>query len=257
MDMRLTFNEVVPQYEKTRPAYVEALFEEALGYTGLNSRHNVLEIGIGTGQATLPFLKTGCRLTAIELGDKMAVFCKEKFASFPNFKVINDDFETVKLEESSYDFIYSAGAFQWIQQDLGYRKIFNLLKPGGMVALFWHKPAPSPAFVPARNAINKLYEKYHHLFQEIPTQHHEVDSLDTVEELKRYGFTDIVLQTYPLSLSYTAAEYADLMDTNCIHIALPEDIRKQFRQEIIEAITANGGKYGTDSPIDLYLAKKP
>ncbi len=104
MDMRLTFNEVVSDYDRMRLLYVNELFDDALQFSSLNSSQKALEIGIGTGQATLPFLKTGCKLTAIELGDKLAAFSKEKFSEFENFDIINDDFETMPLENNSYDF---------------------------------------------------------------------------------------------------------------------------------------------------------
>jgi 16S rRNA A1518/A1519 N6-dimethyltransferase RsmA/KsgA/DIM1 with predicted DNA glycosylase/AP lyase activity len=33
-----------------------------------------MEVGIDTGQATVPFLETGCEVTAIELGRDLAEF---------------------------------------------------------------------------------------------------------------------------------------------------------------------------------------
>lgn len=55
---------------------------------------HALEIGIGTGQASLPFLQTKCKLAAIELGEKLAEFSRRKFASFSNFEVVNIDIES-------------------------------------------------------------------------------------------------------------------------------------------------------------------
>jgi 16S rRNA A1518/A1519 N6-dimethyltransferase RsmA/KsgA/DIM1 with predicted DNA glycosylase/AP lyase activity len=46
----------------------------------------VLEVGIGTGQATLPILETSCSLTAIELGYHLAEFSKCKFKNYKKFK---------------------------------------------------------------------------------------------------------------------------------------------------------------------------
>ena len=52
-----------------------------------------LEIGIGTGQATLPILQTKCKLTAIEIGEKLAEYSRHKFVNFSNLEVVNIDFE--------------------------------------------------------------------------------------------------------------------------------------------------------------------
>lgn len=55
-----TFNQVAEMYDKWRPAYVPELYEDIFAYKSIDKASHVLEIGIGTGQATLPFLNTGC-----------------------------------------------------------------------------------------------------------------------------------------------------------------------------------------------------
>ena len=89
MDLRTTFNKDEYNYDKARPGYPGELFEDIFDYADLCSDSNVLEIGIGTGQATLPFLQQGCKLTAVELGDRLAGYCKQKFSAFDNFSIIN------------------------------------------------------------------------------------------------------------------------------------------------------------------------
>ena len=84
MDLRKTFNTDEYNYDRSRPDCPKELFEDIFDYVNLSENCNVLEIGIGTGQATLPFLKQGCNVTAIELGDKLAMYSKYKFAEFSN-----------------------------------------------------------------------------------------------------------------------------------------------------------------------------
>lgn len=52
-----------------------------------------MEVGIGTGQATLPVLETGCTLTAVEPGANLAGMCREKFRAYPRFSVVVAKFE--------------------------------------------------------------------------------------------------------------------------------------------------------------------
>ncbi|MDR2515202.1 MAG: hypothetical protein LBD02_08370 [Christensenellaceae bacterium] len=66
--MRLQFNEDPEGYEAARPGYPKTLFEDVIRFAALDASKAALEIGIETGRATLPFLQTGCRLTAIEIG---------------------------------------------------------------------------------------------------------------------------------------------------------------------------------------------
>lgn len=83
MDLRLTFNMDAQSYDRFRPRYTAELFEDVvIGYSNIDENATALEIGIGTGQATLPFLKTGCAVTAIEIGGRLAQFYREKFSGY-------------------------------------------------------------------------------------------------------------------------------------------------------------------------------
>lgn len=81
MDLRTTFNEDEYNYDKARPDYPDELFEDIFSNIDLSENSNVLEIGIGTGQATLPILNKGCNVTAIELGNNLAKFSCTKCSS--------------------------------------------------------------------------------------------------------------------------------------------------------------------------------
>lgn len=114
MELRLKFNEDELNYDHFRHTYPDELFKDIISYSSVDKESNSLEIGIGTGQATESILQTGCRITAIELGDKLSSFVKGKFKKYNNFKVINADFMTLPLESDSYDLVYCATAFHWL-----------------------------------------------------------------------------------------------------------------------------------------------
>lgn len=114
MELKRTFNEDPSGYDKHRPEYVKGLFEDLLNYRMLDAGSRAIEVGIGTGQATRPFLETGCQVTAIELGADLAAFSRDKFAAYDNLEIINMDFESVELPGNAYDMVYSASAFHWI-----------------------------------------------------------------------------------------------------------------------------------------------
>ena len=65
---RAIFDEVPELYDRVRPGYPAQLFEDVVGLSGIGARARVLEIGPGTGQATLPLAQRGYELTAVELG---------------------------------------------------------------------------------------------------------------------------------------------------------------------------------------------
>ena len=110
-------------YDKWRPAYVPELYEDIFAYKSIDKASHVLEIGIGTGQATLPFLNTGCHLTAVELGDRLAKIAGEKFHEYPEFKIAVMPFQDYRCADNTFDLIYSASAFHWIPEQIGYGKV--------------------------------------------------------------------------------------------------------------------------------------
>lgn len=255
MDLRLKFNEDVVNYEKMRPTYVEELFQDVIRYADLNPRMKALEVGIGTGQATLPFLNTGCEMTAIELGENLAKFSAEKFSEFPHFNVIQSDFESVRLEPEQYDCIYSATAFHWIPQEIGYPKVHQLLRRGGILALFWNRPFPAQKD-DLHEAMQYIYAKYMPFSKE-PTPHTEQKSLEMVYTLEQYGFIDVNFKIYHQTRTFDAPSYVALLNTYSDHRSLPEEQRMGLEREMIEAINHYGGKIELHDTIDLYLARKP
>lgn len=160
MDLRKTFNTDEYNYDKSRPDYPKELFGDIFEYVNLSENSNILEIGIGTGQATLPFLNKGCNVTAVELGDKLARYCVQKFSNFYNFNIINSDFIMADLPEKNFDLIYSATAFHWIPKHEGYAKIKSLLKSDGAIALFWNHLFVSNKSDKTNLASMAVYKKY-------------------------------------------------------------------------------------------------
>jgi 16S rRNA A1518/A1519 N6-dimethyltransferase RsmA/KsgA/DIM1 with predicted DNA glycosylase/AP lyase activity len=77
--------------------YCDALFADVIECANIDGSKDVLEIGLGTGQATEPFLKTGCNYLAIELGEQFVEFTKNKFSSYFNFNIVQGDFEIMTL----------------------------------------------------------------------------------------------------------------------------------------------------------------
>lgn len=253
MDLRTTFNEDEYNYDKARPDYPDELFEDILRYIDLSENSNVLEIGIGTGQATLPFLNRGCNVTAIELGDKLAKNCHKKFSEFSNFNIINSDFITADLSENIFDLIYCATAFHWIPKDRGYAKIKSLLKPDGAVALFWNHQFVSNISDETNLASMSIYKKYRP-DEKTPAEFDLSKCHEQISELEKYGFKNIKSRTYKRTRKLTSEEYISLIKTYSDHNALPEKVQKSFEHDMKQAIDYAGGIINIYDTIDLYLA---
>ena len=256
-----TFDTVSSTYEKFRPGYVDELYRMIFDYVILNESCYAAEIGIGGGQGTLPILKTGCKLVAVEYGENFSELCKEKFKEYPGFSIINSKFEDVVFPDDMYDLVYSASAFHWIPESIGYKKVFSMLKSGGAFARFANHPYRGKDNLPLSEEIDRLYAEYYYKFYnkkpEAPKEYTEKQALQRANIAGKYGFVDIKYALFHRTRTFSANEYSKLLGTYSDHIALEESIRKEFFSKIEDAINDYSGSITIYDTIDLQLARKP
>ena len=260
MDKRLTFNEDPKNYDALRPQYTDALYRAIFTYSGVQAGDDVVEIGSGTGQATAPFLQHGCNVTAVELGADLAAYSKEKFAAHTNFHVENMAFEQFTRPAASIDLVYSATAFHWVPESIGYAKVFSLLKPGGTIALFWNRPNASREDDALHMAIQQIYDAhpYARHFKNNTAFATEEDRYRAIRNrIIYYGFKRVECHLYHTTRQFSAAEYTALLDTYSDHRNLPQDVRTAFYADIKNAIDAYGGTMTIYDTMDLYLGTRP
>jgi ubiquinone/menaquinone biosynthesis C-methylase UbiE len=255
MDKRFTFNEDVKNYDKWRPTYCNELFNDIIQYSELNQNKKAIEVGIGTGQATVPFLMTGCDVTAIELGKNLAEYSKEKFKEYKNFSVYNTSFEDFECDDNSYDILYSATAFHWIPEEIGYPKALKLLKNDGTLALFWNKPCVYREDDLLHQKIQSIYQKYRpsdDKFIENDTERYNKIS----KTIESYGFRDLVVKLYHLKRIFNSSDYISLLNTYSDHRSMGDSIKQLVYNEIENTILENGNVLNVYDTIELYLSRK-
>lgn len=254
--LETTFNEIYAEYDKWRPTYVSELYKDIMDFKQISQSSNALEIGIGTGQATVPILEKGCFVTAIELGDKLAEYTKQKLYKYNNLNIINMAFQDYECSDNSFDMIYSATAFHWIPEEIGYPKVFEMLKSGGIFARFANHPYKDKGNEELDLAIREVYSKYMS-DSKLSPEYGETQCEKMVEDIKKYGFIDVNYKLYHRTRTFNAKEYVSLINTYSDNRALEENKRNEFHKEIENAIDNYGGKITVYDTIDLELARKP
>lgn len=255
-----TFDTVASTYEKLRPGYVAELYQAIFNYISIDENSNVLEIGSGGGQATAPILTTGCYLTAVEYGEQFSELLKEKFKEFPKFSVVTGKFENTQFEGNIFDLVFSASAFHWVPEEIGYKKVLNILKRGGVFARFANHPYRDKGNPKLSAEIDEIYDEYYNKFhnkkREVLTEYTEAQAKDRALIAEKYGFTDIQYALFHRERVFSAREYIELLGTYSDHIAIEETIRIKFFSKIEEAINKYGGTITIYDTIDLQLARK-
>lgn len=252
LERRFSFDQDPSGYDRWRPEYPPQLIQDILRYAG--RVESAIEVGMGTGLATLPFLQIGCRLTALEPGAKLAAYAKSKFSAYPNLTVKQVTFEDFEGEGGKADLIYAASSFHWVTPDIGYPKALGLLKSGGTLAVFRACPSPAPGDV--AEEIDRVYDRYSgyftaHLPGEMPYGEQVKDNLH------QYGFVQTECKTYVGWRTFTAGDYILLLRTYSDHMALPPEVKERFEEEMHTAIAAHGGRVELQDTFQLHLGRKP
>ena len=255
--LRTTFNEDVQNYDIARPDYPKELFTDVLSY--LDERKagkSAIEIGIGTGQATKPFLDAWFQVTAIELGDKLAAYAAEKFRAYPSLHILCADFmEAAPEAAGSFDLLYAATAFHWLPKPDGYLRAKEMLRDGGVIALFWNHPYMRRQDDPTNLAAAEVYDRLRPAGKEI-LEFHESMTEPILAELRASGFRNEQAKLYHRMRTLTTEQYIALLNTYSDHRALDAAAKERFEQEMLEALNRVGGVIHIYDTIDLYLAVK-
>lgn len=249
MEFRKVFDSIPEEFERGRTKYCDEVFADVIKYSGLDSSKTALEIGPGTGQATEPILKTGCSYLAIELGENLAKYIKNKFSKYDNFQIVNADFETYAFSQNQFDLVYSAATIQWIPEEIGFPKIYDMLKSNGTLAMMFTK-------TDEKSANEALYQKIQEVYSKYFRPENEYTCNLNYNNVEKYGFTHIEYHEYKITRELNADEYVEWISTHATHITLQEPYKSEFYTGIKEAIMSFGNSIKLNDTIVLYLARK-
>ena len=213
-----SFDEIAELYDRARRAYPEQLFDNLFALAELEAAHaNVLEIGCGTGQATLPLARRRCNLVCVEMGANLASIAHRKLAEFPHVEMVNARFEDWDPGAAVFDLVFAANAWHWLEPDVRYAKAAALLRPGGALAFTNSRHAFPPGFDTFFAEIQACYKAIGEARMTWPPPPPD-EIPDAREEIERSGyFEDVRIVRYLRADEYTADEYIALMSTASDH----------------------------------------
>ncbi|MER6046741.1 class I SAM-dependent methyltransferase [Streptomyces sp. NPDC001793] len=134
---RHIFGDDAEQYDTARPGYPHQLVQEVLDFAAMGADEAALEVGAGTGKATLPFARSGVPVTCVEPDVRMARVLRRRCAALPRVTIEVADFEAW-VPARRYGLLYCAQAWHWVDPDVRWARARAALSPGGAIALFWN-----------------------------------------------------------------------------------------------------------------------
>jgi SAM-dependent methyltransferase len=132
--LRTGFDRAPEDYQRTRPVCPPQLFDDLIDLAGLEAGDRVIEIGCGTGQATVPLAERGLAVTAVELGAELGAIARRRLAGFPAAEVVTCSFEDWQPQGAPFDAAVAVNSLHWIDPPLRYAKPYELLRSGGVIA---------------------------------------------------------------------------------------------------------------------------
>lgn len=218
-------DEDAARYDRARPGYPERMYGDLARLAGAVPGSRVLEVGCGTGQATVPLAARGCRVTAVEAGARMAAVARGKLGA--DAEVVTAAFEEWELPAEPYDTVLAATAFHWIDPAVRVARAADALRPGGALAVVrtQHVRGGTEDFFAEAQGCYERFDPATEPGLRLPAAA-DVDGSDhAVEVARSRRFGPTLFRRYERDLTYTTAEYLDLLLTYSGHRALPEPAR--------------------------------
>lgn len=241
-------------YNEVRPGYPQQLIEDTLILSEMSPDGRILEVGCGSGQATIPFTEKGYAMLCLELAADLAQLAAENCRPYPDVQIQNVSFEDWPLQEKSFDLFISAQAFHWVPPEIGYPKAAAALKDTGSIALFWNlHPDPDTAFL---RALNAIFQSTVGLANPAGSMSREESDKINVGLIESSGLFDkVVVKHYPWSERYTTEQYIKLLHTYFGHQVLPEKEQQELFTRVGELVERFGGVVDRPYLAALYWAR--
>lgn len=252
-----SFDAIATAYDAVRPNYPAAVVERIVEYSALTQGARALEIGCGSGKATVAFAGLGFRLQALEPGAKLAAVAAETLAEFPNIEIIQTRFEDWSAPRADYQLIFAAQSYHWLDPETRATRCAELLGTGGALAVFghWDDISASPHF----RAIDAAYAEH---APELRTAdaarafYGAAQSPALAEFNRCEALADVAFEQFHWQRSLSSEQFCALLLTYSHHRALPEVRRQALIEQIAHTIRTNGDEITLSYSTGLFLARK-
>jgi SAM-dependent methyltransferase len=216
------------------------LFDDLVELGHLRPGDRVLEIGPGTGQATVPMAERGLNVTAIELGPGLAAVARRKLARFPLATIVEGAFEDWPLPGEPFDAVVAATAFHWLDQSVRVTKAADALRAAGVLAtIATHHVAGGDGqfFLDAQDCYRRWFDDNADV--RLPSG---ADVRRDSSELEESGrFEPATFRRYEWEATYSTQQYVDLLSTYSDHRALAATRRRRLFECIARLIDQRYG----------------
>jgi SAM-dependent methyltransferase len=253
------FGETAALYDRARPMYPVQLVDEVAAQAGVPASGPALEVGCGTGKATVMFAMRDVELLALEPSVEMAALASRNTLRYPNVSIETVSFEGWSGPPERFALLFAAHSWHWLQREMRLTKAHRLLAPGGSLALFWNIPDWSAN--PLREPLDDLYERFApDLAARRPgypgTRVLAAQSWTAAELEASQLFEGVMIREYRWCERYPTERYVELLETQSDHRMLSSVDRGRLLTAVANVIDEGGGELRLNYVAELYLSRR-
>lgn len=251
----MMFDQAASYYDKFRPSYPQKIIDTLIRKTGMNLNSKILEIGAGSGKATELFAPQGYNFLCIDPGEQLVEVGRKKFANFNNIKFEAARFEEYPAEAAAFDVIFSAQAFHWIPQPIGFQKCAEALKDGGYLALLWNMYITFDNEID--NELIEISDKYGGIADFLSKSDCQKRIASITSQIKNSNLF-LLPEVHQLlwKQTYSTDEYFGFMLTGNSFVQKTKEEKEKAYEEILNLSHKNNGVIERPYLCVLYLAQK-
>jgi SAM-dependent methyltransferase len=191
------YSPVALAYDRVRPRYPQQFLARLAQV--LPPCAHILEIGCGTGIATVELARLGYSVVAVEPSLEMCAVARRNCAMYPQVEIYHTLFEDWELTAGKFDAVLAATSWHWVSPDVVYAKAAAALKDRGALILLWNV-VPQPG--------DKIFQLLEPIYQTHAPSLADRLALTTYSEQLRGFDRQITDSGYFQGLSYEQMEYA-------------------------------------------------
>ncbi len=237
-----SFDIFANNYDDVRPGYPKEMYEDIAKICKLGESSSVIEIGAGSGIATIELAKTECKIIGIEPGSNLVAIAKEKTKGYPNVEIVEAMFEDYESSDK-FDCLIALTSFHWISEQEKYKKAYDLLNRNGHFVIVWNS-----FFQSTGEATKEVNSLYHEMLPDIyPKENNDVNSgvfnKLNGRELEIFGsdmFYLYFLRKYVTVYNYDKETYPMLLNTFPKIIRVEKERREKFLKRVGEIVEKHG-----------------
>ena len=241
-----SFGARAEQYDRERPGYPDALVDDLVAARPADA----LDIACGTGKAAVLIAARGVRVLGVEVDERMSAVARAR-----GLPVEIAPFETWPARRRRFDLVVCGQAWHWIDPAVGPAKARKLLRPHGLLGLFWNfahfdavtQRALDAAYLDAAPELSRHSVVRGGGPATVPAH---------VAGLRAAGFGAVEHARYEWFQDYSRERWLALLSTHSDHATLPAARRHALWARVGEAVDALGGTLRARYVTEALLARR-